>query len=456
MHLASDDGDRLKHLIDNASFGRIQWQVASLCFLAAMVEGFDVQAVAFIAPIVSLKWHIPSSEFGAVFAAGLVGLCIGSAVVGPLSDRYGRRGPIITAMVIIGLSSILTMTSGDMTQLVAWRFLTGLGLGGLLPNVFSLTAEYVPARIRATAVTAMFCGFPVGGVIGGAACAQAIPIYGWQIVFLIGGIFPLALVPLLTWKLPESLSYLVLSGAPQSRIQPILAAIDPGGRFEPGVQAERPVGKQQLGAVSHLFASSMIRMTILLWTLFFTTLFTLYFLVNWLPIILRGAGVSMERALSGTVLFNFGGVLGALIMAWMSDRWGAVRVLLPGYTAAAVSVAALGLFAHSGGSALLLTLVAGFFVLGCNFVIAAWASELYPTSVRATGVGWSLSVGRIGSILGPLLGSVMIGLHWEASQVLTVGAVPSAISALAILVFRKSTLEHDRVGRALTAQLELQ
>ena len=448
MQSTSGGDDQLARLIDNASFGPIQWQVAGLCFLAAMVEGFDVQAVAFIAPTVSAKWHVLPSAFGIVFASGLVGLCIGSAVIGPISDRYGRRNPIIAATAAIGLCSILTATSSDIPQLVGWRFLTGLGLGSLLPNVFALTAEYVPERIRATTVTAMFCGFPVGGVIGGAACAQAIPVHGWEIVFLVGGVFPLILAPILYWKLPESLSHLIMSGAPWQRIHPILENMDPGRKFSRDLQVlGRTDGPKNRGAVSHLFSREMIGMTILLWILFFATLFTLYFLVNWLPIILEGAGVSKGQALFGTILFNFGGIIGALIMARLSDGWGAVAVLLPGYIAAAVSVVMLGLFAQNASSALILTTVAGFFVLGCNFVIAAWASGLYPTSLRATGVGWSLSVGRIGSIVGPLLGSVMIGLRWGSSEVLAIGAIPSAISALAILIFRRSTRAYDRNRR---------
>lgn len=419
----------------DGSLGPLQRNVVILCGLAAMLDGFDVQCIAFVVPVVAAQWNIPPSSFGIVFAAGLLGLCIGAAILGPFADRYGRRRAIVGALVSFGLCSLMTATSSSLYELMGWRFVTGFGLGGLLPNVFALTAEYAPKRIRTTIITLMFCGFPAGAVLGGAISAKVIPLFGWKVVFLAGGILPLVLSMLLLFALPESLYFLVSHSRNPELIVSILRRLRPGLELNVADSFVTSEGQASTASIRELFADGTRAITLTLWILFFFTLLTLYFLVNWLPVVLRQAGLPLETAIFGTTLLNFGGIAGGLLMARLVDRYGIYNVLFPGYVGSSLGVAAVGLWSDGATSALALAFFAGFFVIGCSFVIAAWASDVYPTTLRSTGVGCSLAVGRIGSIVGPIAGGVLLAGLWTTSQILAIAALPSLLCAAAIAVF---------------------
>jgi AAHS family 4-hydroxybenzoate transporter-like MFS transporter len=428
----------VRRFIDERPFGRYQRWLIAQCTLLCMIDGFDVQAIAFVAPVLAQDWGIAASTFGPVFGAGLFGLTIGALVAGPLADRIGRRPSLLLCVAIFGVFSLLTPLAQDTTGLSLLRFATGIGLGGAMPNIITLTSEYAPERLRATMVTLTFCGFPLGAVIGGLLSTALMPRFGWEAVFIMGGVLPLLVGAWLWRNLPESARFLVARGRPAAQIREVLVAIDPSAqlssvsRFHLG----EGIGTVQGMPLSRLFSEGRARSTLLLWVAFFMNLLALYFLVNWLPMLFQRAGLSIERAIFATIVMNIGGIVGGLVLGPAIDRFGARRVLISTSLSAALLVAATGLF--GGVPAVLITLVflVGICVVGGQMGLNAQAASVYPTPMRATGVGWALGIGRIGSVVGPIAGGILIAAETSLRDILLICAAAPFIAALALAALR--------------------
>ena len=420
--------------IDQAPFSNAQKRIVLLCALVAMLDSFDTQAIAFVAPVIASAWGLPVSSFGAVFGAGLAGLMLGALAFGPAADRYGRRRVIIATTALFGVLTLLTAWSQSLTMLLVLRFLTGLGLGGAMPNIIALTAEYAPARSRATTVSLMFCGFPLGAVLGGFLAAKMIPALGWESTFWLGGALPLLLVPVLAAWLPESIRFLAARGTPEAKLRAMLVPIVGTERASKVVFGQEAAPDSGAISVARLFGRNRTVRTLLLWLVFFMNLLLLYFLVNWLPSLLRQAGIPLDKAIISTALLNLGGIVGALTFARLIDRLGPYRVLPAAYVAAAAATVAIG---HSTGAdfATLMVLVftAGFCVIGAQISINALAANTYPTEIRSTGVGWALGIGRAGSIVGPVVGGLLVSTGLTLGPLFTIAAVPAVIAGLAVV-----------------------
>jgi MFS transporter, AAHS family, 4-hydroxybenzoate transporter len=384
-----------------------------LCALVAACDGFDTQAIAFVAPAISKLWGVPPPQFGAVFSAGLVGLAFGAFLFGSLADRVGRKSVILFCVALFGISSILTTLSSGMAELAVWRLLTGLGLGGVLPNLIATTNEVGSAQHKNMLVMLMFCGFPLGATIGGLVSAPLIEAYGWQSVFMTGGVLPLVLVPLLYLFLPKS-------SGPVSRSS-----------------------EADANNIAQLFRDGRAVPTLFLWTAFFSNLLVMYFLVNWLPSLLSIAGTSLSVATLSTALLNLGGIVGAIVLSRLINGHRALPVLACTYGVAAV---ALLLIARAEGNILILLTgagVAGAVVVGGQIAMNAITASFYPAQIRATGVGWALGIGRIGSIVGPLLGGLLLGSGWQGTSAVMFAIIPTLIAACALLGVRRFL---NRVG----------
>jgi AAHS family 4-hydroxybenzoate transporter-like MFS transporter len=300
----------------------------------------------------------------------------------------------------------------------------------IMPNVMALAGEYSPRRRRVTLMMLVSCGFTVGAVLGGLAAAALMPRYGWHAVFYVGGAVPLAIGLLMLWMLPESMQFVLLSGKRVERVAQWLRRIDPGVSLQHGQRYLLQEPAQRRGSVVALFQSGRSRTTLLLWLINFLNLLNLYFLSNWLPTILKDAGLSTSMAvLAGTIL-PVGGTIGTLLMGQMIDRSSFRSVLIPGFLVASVAIVLIG---QAQGALLWLCvaiLVAGFCIVGGQPAVNALAASYYPTTLRATGIGWSLGVGRIGSIIGPLLGGELIRMNWPNSTIFVIAAVPALLSAI--------------------------
>jgi AAHS family 4-hydroxybenzoate transporter-like MFS transporter len=299
-------------VIDRTSLGGFRLRTIVLCALVALLDGFDTQSIAFVAPIIAQEWAVEPSAFGVVFGAGLLGLTLGSLTLGPVADRLGRRAVIIWSTVAFGAFALLTPLASDLKTLALLRFLTGLGLGGAIPNIIALTSEYAPARMRATLVTAMYCGFPLGAVIGGLISAPLIAAHGWAFVFIVGGALPLFLAPVLWAALPESIRFISVRSGNETQVISLLRKIDPA--IPPTAQLlieERQISATSGTPVKHLMSDGRALGTVLLWIVFFSNLLTLYFLINWLPSLLLQLELPMEKAILSIALLNGAGMVGA-------------------------------------------------------------------------------------------------------------------------------------------------
>src|SRR4030088_2592360 len=384
--------------IDQQPVGRFQIRLLLTCAAVLFLDGFDTQAIGYVAPALAREWGLSKGALGPVFSAGPFGLMIGALVFGPLADRIGRKKIIIFSTLAFGLGALVTAFVQDIDMLLAIRFLTGLGLGGAMPNAIAMTSEFNPRRRRATMVMIMFCGFSVGAALGGFLAAALIPQFGWRSVFVVGGLAPLLLVPILLRRLPESVRFLALTGRAQERVAELLWSISPRAVFAPATQFV--VHEPELAGIPvlHLFRDGRTLVTLLLWVVFFMSLLDLYFLSNWLPTVLNDLGASVSSAAAIGSMLQGGGGGGTFALGRIIDRF-SFRALALVYFIAVFAVGAIGQLGHSVVFITMAIFAAGFCIVGGQIAANALAATFYPTSVRATGGGWALGVGRGGSLV---------------------------------------------------------
>jgi MFS transporter, AAHS family, 4-hydroxybenzoate transporter len=427
----------VRQVLDERPLGGFQRMVIVLCGLIVLLDGFDAQVMGYVAPALGPALHLTRPEVGQIISSGLFGMMIGALAFGPIADRIGRRPVLLICPLIFGAGSLLTATASSYGGLMAFRVLTGLGMGGAMPNAIALTAEFMPRRSRAISVTAMFCGFSIGAAVVGWIAAAVIPRWGWQGVFVIGGALPIAITAVSFALLPESIRFLLRRrpGDPRAR--------DYFGKIAPDAPAGELIlsdeGARGDAVVKQLFVAGRQWVTPLLWVMFFTNLLDLYFVNSWMPSILKDVGIEQDSAIKIATLFQVGGTVGALVIGWLVDRNLSFRILASAYFAGAVCVFLIG---ESGSSVtwLIITVFAsGFAVIGAQNGANAISAEIYPTEARATGVGWALGIGRIGSIIGPTLGGMLIG---ATPRLFAYAAVPLMLAATAAMI--AAVLRRDR------------
>jgi AAHS family 4-hydroxybenzoate transporter-like MFS transporter len=423
--------------IEQAPFGGLQLLILVLCAWIALLDGFDTQAIAYVAPVIAEQWGIAMSGFGPIFGAGLAGLTVGAFILSPAADRFGRKNVILLSVLLFGIFAVITARATTLNELLIYRFLTGLGLGGAMPNIIALTSEYAPKRMRAILIAIMFCGFPLGSTIGGVISTPLISSFGWQSVFLLGGILPLVtLIALFIW-LPESIRFLVARGVTDKSVARLLARLNPAIRQN--AESRYVIhGPPAVGfPVTKLFQEGRGPMTALLWVAFFMNLLVMYFLVNWMPSLLKASGLPLNVAILSTAVLNAGGVVGAIVLGRFVDRLDPYLVLGSAYSASALFIAGIAIGSSNVWTLMISTFLAGFGVVGAQIGMNALAAGLYPTAIRSTGVGWALGVGRIGSIIGPVAGGILLGNGWNAQSIVLTAAVPALLAGLAVFALRR-------------------
>jgi MFS transporter, AAHS family, 4-hydroxybenzoate transporter len=416
--------------IDGHPVGGFQIRLLSICAAVLFLDGFDTQAIGYVAPALAREWGLSKAALGPVFSAGLFGLMIGALLFGPLADRVGRKKIIIFSTVAFGLGALATVFVADATSLLVVRLLTGLGLGGAMPNAIALTSEINPRRRRATMVMIMFCGFSVGAALGGLLAAAMIPHYGWRSVFVVGGIAPLIMAPILARQLPESVRFLALAGHASDRVVALLRAIAPSATFASSTRFTVQEAHAAGFPVLHLFREGRSLVTLLLWVVFFMSLLDIYFLANWLPIVLNDLGASDSAAAAIGAMLQVGGIVGTFVLGSLIDRF-SFRALALTYFVAVFAVGAIGQLGHAAIPVSAAIFAAGFCVVGGQIGANALAAGFYPTALRATGVGWALGIGRVGSIIGPLVGGLLLAAKWSAAAVFLAAAAAALCASLA-------------------------
>ncbi|WFU44286.1 MFS transporter [Bradyrhizobium sp. CB82] len=424
-------------IIEQARFGRLQFLILVLCGWIAMLDGFDTQAIAYVAPVTAEQWGIAMAGFGPIFGAGLAGLTVGAFVLSPAADRFGRKNVILLSVLLFGIFALVTARATTLSELLVYRFLTGIGLGGAMPNIIALTSEYAPKRMRALLIAIMFCGFPLGSTIGGVISAPLIGALGWHSVFVLGGMLPLVTLIALSIWLPESIRFLVTRGVSGERIANLLARLDPAASQAAASRYVMPPAQASGFPVAKLLAEGRASMTLLLWVAFFMNLLVMYFLVNWMPSLLKASGLPLNIAILSTAVLNAGGVVGAIVLGRFVDRLDPYLVLGGAYSASALFIAGIAFGSANVWTLMISTFLAGFGVVGAQIGMNALAASLYPTEIRSTGVGWALGVGRIGSIIGPVAGGILLGFGWTAQSVVLTAAVPALLAGLAVIGLRR-------------------
>jgi AAHS family 4-hydroxybenzoate transporter-like MFS transporter len=421
----------VQEVVNTHPLSRFQKTVIALCFLVVAIDGFDTAAIGFIAPSLKGEWGVTPAELAPLFAAGLFGLMAGAFVFGPLADRIGRRPVLIATTVFFGLMTFASAFAPSVEWLIALRFLTGIGLGGAMPAAITLTAELCPEKRRASLVTLMFCGFTIGSASAGLAASGIVSVFGWPGLLMLGGVLPVLLTPVLIALLPESPRYLVASNAEPARIADVLGQMVPAADLSgAGFAAPaRPTGSP----VSRLFKDGLGLGTLLIWTTFFMSLLVFYLLSSWLPLLITTAGFSMEHASLMGATLAAGGTVGAILIGRLMDRFEPHRVLAGAYLVAGGFVILLGSAVATPWLLVVAIFGAGFGVAGAQVGINALAAGYYPTASRATGVSWANAVGRTGSVLGSMIGGVLLSLGWDLATVFAAAALPAFLAALAML-----------------------
>jgi len=436
-------------VIDRRAISPFQYAVFILCGLVLVLDGFATQSIGFLAPSIADSIHVPVRTFGPAFASALIGLMVSSLCAGPIADRLGRKWPIVVSTVTFATFTIATAQASSLEQLVVIRFLTGLGLGGALPNAVALASEYAPTRVRRILVTVISCGMPLGALLGGLISAAMIPVWGWQSVFYAGGILPLLLALVLIRKLPESILFLGIRSATAVKAVAILSRIAPElGSDAIDYSSGRRAGLGRAPILA-LFLEGRAVGTILLWVPFFMNLLTIYFVVSWLPALLRQAAAPITTGIVAISLFSLGGIAGSLVQGKLMTRWGDYRILQAEFIVTVGLMAGLA-YAATWGAIMAMGLLLGCFIQGAQAGLNALSVRYYPTAMRATGVGWALGVGRLGSIVGPVLGGLLLAREWSPREILLAGGMPAVVAAIALLMSQLLLVRSSRnpgVGR---------
>jgi len=425
------------NIVDGSSVGKTIMLVVALCAGVSFLDGFDILAISYVAPVIGAAWKLPREAFGPIFAAHYIGAAAGSVFFGWYADRYGRRMGVIIPTAIFGLFALLTIYAYDFRSLFIFRVLIGIGLGGALSNAIAMVAEYAPQRARATLVSLMYAAFPLGGVIGGPIAAVLIAKYGWHAVFILGGVLPLLLtVALLLW-LNESVRFLVLSRAPAARIGDILRRISDS--FTPG-PSDVYLLPQSRGISARptreIFGREFVRATVLLCIAAFVAQLVIVYVVTWMPLVLASIGMPVTSAILASVAFSVGGIFGAVGLARIIDKDKSYRGLVITFFLSALSIAGIGFLAANWYGLLAITFVTGLLTVGANIVLSAYSATVYPTAIRSTGVGWVVGWGRVGAIAGALFGTALVaaGLNIETAYI--IAAVPAVVGGIAIALVR--------------------
>ncbi len=427
----------VRAFINERGMSGYQWLVLVLCFLIVAADGMDVAIMGFIAPTILQEWDISRATFGVVMSAAPFGLVFGALLAGPASDKIGRKKVLVASVLVFGLFTLASAHASNVTELAILRFITGCGLGAAMPNTTTLVSEYVPERSRSLLVTMMFTGFNLGSALVGFAAAALLPQHGWRTVLELGGVLPLLLVPLLVWLLPESSRFLAVRGAAPERIAATLGRVC-GTQFASGttfVSPEPPAPART--PVRLLFSRAFARLSVALWVTYFMGLMVIYLLTGWLPTLFKDIGLSVSEAANITAMFQIGGTVGGVLVGWLMDKQAPTRIISLAYLGGAISVLLLATSGTASASLALWVALVGFCMSGAQTGLNAYAPSCYPTSARATGVSWMLGVGRFGSILGSMIGGVLLGLGWQFNVILSLLAIPAALAAVAVMASRR-------------------
>lgn len=415
-------------LIESPSARRFSILVMALASITMFLEGFEMQLVGYAAPVMIKALQVNKAAFGSIFGAGNFGYMVGALLLGNLGDRFGRRRLIVAGVFLFSAFTMAASFSTDLTELVVLRFVAGIGLGGGVPNAIALTAEYAPRGRRATRIALLYVAYTIGGAVTGMIAAQVMPAYGWPIVFVIGGWAGLIMGAVLLVFLPESARFLAQREPGGAALRKLVSRLGQEGDVRVVLNEEPPRRVE----VAALFQSGRAPITLLLWLAYICGITALQFMTSWLPTLIAGAGIAVSLAVFTGSLFHVGGTVGNVAVGWLVDRKGIICIA-GGFLIAAPVVALVGPSSTVLPALMVMVFLAGFFIVGSQNGLNAVAGIIYPTWMRSTGAGWTTGIGRIGSIIGPVLGGYLISLELPITHLFLVVTVPLIVTAVTVL-----------------------
>lgn len=435
MTAAASTGENLSHdVIDRGPVSAQQMLVVGLCMFFNMLDGFDITAMAVVASSVSAELQLTPDRLGWIFSFALAGMMCGAMFLAPVSDLIGRRKLIIMAMSLIGISIIFTATATTLVEFMMLRFISGLGAGAMLACQAALASEYSPDRYKAASVAAVTSGYPLGAMMTSVIAAYIMPEYGWRGMFWFGGLLTLSMVLVAWLMIPESLKYLFERRPADAlqRINRILTKLkkEPIAEMPQVLVEQAKQGRGFFGNMLHLLSTGHRRKTIILWVAFLLCFSTLYFLMSWIPALMEASGYDAKIGRDAFFLFNLGGVLGIYLMAWLSTRFKLTNMILYLAVSSAVAMVVFAYAPNKLNLLLALTLLIGILQQGGFTGLYGAAAKAYPTTIRSTGIGWSIGLGRFGAVIGPAAAGYLIAAGLSMSDNYLIFAVPMAIGGI--------------------------
>ena len=447
----SQQAVNVNDIIDEAKFTPFHFNVVAWCLLIILFDGYDLAINGVVLPLLMEEWGLSAVQAGMLASTALAGMMFGAMIFGSLADKIGRKKVI---MICIVLFSGLTAAGGfasNPTEFGILRFLAGLGIGGVMPNLVALTSEYAPRKMRSTLVTTMFSGYAVGGVMAALLGSWFTPSFGWEIMFFIAGI-PLLLLPVI-WKfLPESLTFIVKENR-QAEARPIVAKLAPQLKVEPTTVFElHRVDEPESATVVSLFRRGRLVNTLLFWTAFFACLLTMYALSSWLPKLMMAAGYSMDNSLMFMMVMNVGAVVGIVGGGILADRFHLKPVLMFLGIMGAIVMSLMG-FMSNQFLLYILVFLAGAASIGSQMLLYSYVAQYYPLAVRSTGIGWSSAIGRMGAIVGPIMIGALLGMNLPAHFNFMAVGLPVLITAIAVALIMSED-ESEKINASKPAVAE--
>jgi len=418
----------IRAMLEHGKITSLQVTVFVVCVFMNMLDGMDVLVIAYAAPALAADWSTPPEMLGTIFSAGLFGMAAGAAFLAPFADKIGRRKMILICVIVMGTGIFLTAYSQSELQLIALRFISGLGIGSMLATAATMGAEYAPDRNRNFIVSIILSGYPIGATLSGLVAASIIPEYGWRAMFLVAGSATLITLPIVFFLLPESLDFLIKT-KPKGALEKANRILK---RMGHEAVTELPPAPEEIkqASVKELFMHGRKLPTIWLWLAFFMSFVTLYFLTSWIPKLASSTGISMKLAIYAGTVFNLGAFFGIVSQGYLSLKFGLRRIISFYMVGTAVLMWVFGYVSESWIILMLFGLI-GWGVQGGFVGLYSVAARIYPTEVRNTGIGWGIGAGRTGAIVGPKIGGTLIGMGLTLTTNFLIFSVPMIIAAIA-------------------------
>ena len=438
--MADTPASAVENALENQRIGGLQIRVALLCGLVQMCDGYDLNSIAWAVPSLIKTWHLPPPAFTLAFLWSSVGIMVGALSAGPLGDRFGRKPLLLVSLTIFGIASLLSAFAGSLGMMAFFRFCPGRGIGGGFAGAAALTGDYTPVRRRALMIMASFTGAPLGGFLGGQIVALwLLPAFGWESIFIAGGLFPLVLVVALAVWLPESPRFLLARGRLSPRDDVLLRQLD----IAAGTGRDDRLDIADGNPIRLLFGKGYALQTVLLWTIYFCSLMNLFLFAYWMPTVFNLMGMTPAQSVFASSLRDFGACFAVFYLGALIDRFGPEKSLALHYAVGAIFIGLIALVSMPYAVLLGTVFFAGMTITGSQTGANGTCGKLYPARMRMSGLGWALGIGRLGGIAAPALGGYLLSVGMAPTQIFLSACAFALIAAAAtgLLALRGSRAE---------------